>query len=297
MKLIKSLDEYHSESHPCALTIGNFDGIHRGHQAVLERTKSFGLPTALITFENHPSTILRPKQPVQYLTSIEQRIKLIESANIDTLILLTFTSEFAEQRADEFLQKTRELIPFTHLILGHDATMGKDRHGDPEVIQSLGSNLGFEVEYLDEVNWNGETVSSSKIRELIQKGNFKKAEDLLGRPYSIYGQVIKGHGIGSGIGFQTANMNVDGLCLPPFGVYAVKVLVDDTWHFGIANLGVAPTVHKERTPTFEVHLFDYNKNLYNDWIEIIPLEFIRPEKEFVDLDSLKSQIAKDIQFV
>lgn len=297
MKIFRELQSFPQKINSCVLTIGNFDGVHRGHQKILNRMKEVGYPAVALTFENHPSTVLRPDHPLCCISTTEHRIKLLKTYGIDLLGLLRFTQEFSRQTAHTFLSQARQYIPFTHLILGHDAALGKDRHGDPKIIRKLGDELGFDVEYIQEFIWKGETVSSSKIRQLVEEGKLQEATDLLGRSYSIYSQVTKGSRIGSQIGFHTANLNVDNLCLPPFGVYAVKVLLNGSEYSGIANLGIAPTIHDSRKVSLEVHIFDLEDDLYEKWLEVIPTRFIRPEKKFDDREELQKQIALDIRSV
>lgn len=302
MKILTSLEAVSSASisKPVVLTIGFFDGVHRGHEVVFSRvrklSKSLGQQSAAITFSNHPATVLRPDQLTCVLCTLPHKIALLERAGIDLLTVLQFTKSFSQQSAEGFLFELRAVIPFSHLILGHDATLGKDRQGSRALVPLIAKELGCEVEYLDPLTVGGEVVSSSRIRAAVQKGDFQHAELLLGRKYSIYAQVITGRTHGKSIGFPTANIDVAGLCLPPSGVYVVKVLYGDKQITGVANLGVAPTVRKDHHLLLEVHLLDWDQDLYGQMIEVLFQSFIRPEKKFPSVDALKEQIAKDIQF-
>lgn len=298
MRLINRIEDYKDEKKPTILTIGNFDGVHRGHLAVLQAAKSFANKEGqivVITFSNHPSEVLRPEEPpIARLCTPSQKILLLDSLGVHTLITLPFTRWLAQHSAASFIEHIREFIPFTHLVLGHDATLGKDRQGRPATMKALGVQWGFEVHYLEEFRYEGHPISSTKIRELVQQGNFDMVEQLLGRPFSIYSTVIAGEGKGKLLGFPTANLDVSGLSLPPFGVYAVQVKKDHKLIQGIANLGIAPTMNENRQPLLEVHLFDVEQNLYQENIEVIFQHFIRPERKFDSIDALRQQIEKDI---
>ena len=299
MELLYSLDEYRHRHGPIVLTIGNFDGVHKGHQTVLKHITEYAKHnegySAVITFRNHPSTILRPDQTVPLLCSLEHRIKLLENEHIDFLFMLTFTSELAKQTAEVFLKNILQQMPFSKLILGHDAVLGKDRQGDSAKIKALSHSLKFTVDYIPPYSIGEIDVSSSKIRECIQKGDLSTAEKLLGRKYSIYSSVVTGVGKGKTIGFPTANIDVQGLCVPPLGVYAIKAIIEGKLCEGIANLGIAPTVRSDTIPILEVHLFNQEESLYGKMIEVIFYEYIRPEKRFDDISQLKAQISQDVQ--
>jgi len=298
-RLFSSLSAFPKPSKPVVLTIGNFDGVHKGHQSVLAHMRKIAEPSSLttcaITFSNHPSEILRPTFPIPLVCTLPHRIKLLEENQVDTIVLLPFTQELAQQSAAEFIKNVRSSIPFSHLILGHDATLGKDRHGDRTTMLRLGETSGFSVEYVEGYSYETSPISSSRIRHFLIEGNLQKVEELLGRPYSIYGKVLPGLGKGTKIGFPTANVDVTGLCCPPYGVYAVTIKKGSSIASGIANLGLAPTIRNK--PLLEVHLFSSQDDLYNQEIEVLFHEFIRPEKRFSSLDELKSQIQADIQAV
>jgi riboflavin kinase / FMN adenylyltransferase len=299
MKLFHTLEECKEIRDPVALTIGSFDGVHRGHQAILHRVRQVAAEqqgkAAVMTFENHPVTVLHPAQPMPFLCTLAHRINLLEQEKIDILMMLPFTKELSEQSAETFLKNVRINLPFHSLILGSDAVLGKDRQGDPRVIQDLAKTLGFQVEYLPNYSWEGMRVSSSKIRELIKEGALVEAEKLLGRKFSIVSRVTTGAGQGKKIGFPTANIDIEGLCLPPLGVYAVQVIYKGNILPGVANLGIAPTVRRDNKPVLEVHLFDFQEDFYGQPVEIIFIAYIRPEKKFENITQLTTQIAKDIQ--
>jgi riboflavin kinase / FMN adenylyltransferase len=283
---------------PVILTIGNFDGMHLGHQALLHHlvntAKKQQAASAVLTFSNHPSKVLNPTNPTPLLCKIEHKMAMLEQAGIDLALLLPFTKEFSEQSADVFLKTVRHSLPFQTLILGSDAHIGKNREGNRSNVTKLAETLGFAIEYFPDIEKNGQRISSSLIRACIRQGHLKEAETLLGRPFSIYGEVIKGRGTGTTLGFPTANLDVEDLCLPPLGVYAVRLFIDNKPHEGIANLGIAPTVRQNNKPILEVYLFDHINDLYGKNVEVLFCEFIREEKQFSNLEELKKQIALDV---
>lgn len=297
MQVFEHIEDFAHSRQPLVLTIGNFDGMHRGHCAVLQRAQGLAGKEGqivVLTFRNHPSEVLRPEQAIRLLCTLPHKLKLLQEYGVEQVLLLTFTPQLAHRSAASFIEHIRQFIPFSHLVLGYDATLGRDRKGNQPVMQELGDQWGFDVFYLDEYRFEGQPVSSTRIREALQKGDFDQVEQLLDRPYSIYGRVSKGNGKGAELGFPTANIEVSGLCLPPFGVYAIEVLKNSHLIQGIANLGIAPTIRTEDTPILEVHLFDYVQNLYDHDIDVIFKQFIRPEKKFHSVEELRQQIKQDV---
>jgi riboflavin kinase/FMN adenylyltransferase len=298
MKIFQALTKSEDYLTPFVLTLGNFDGVHIGHQLILstlkETAKKQKAFSSVLTFSNHPSTILHPSIHSPLLCTYEHKVRLLEAFGIDYLFSLPFTKEFSQQSAESFLLKLKQAIPLKALILGSDARIGEARKGDQTTVIALAKQLGFDAQYIEDHLIKGQRVSSSRIRTMIQQGNFRQAEKLLGRAYSIYSAVIKGNTRGASIGYPTANVAVDKLCLPPLGVYAVTLIHQGIKHAGIANLGVAPTIGLKNSPALEVHLFDKNLALYGEFVEVIFLSYIRPEKCFDSVNQLKEQIAQDI---
>lgn len=300
MDLINTLEEYQNPSSSHVLTIGIYDSMHLAHQAIMKRLNEEGkrlqAKKVVITFKNHPTEVLKPEYTSPWICTLPHRVKLLKEQHIDTAVLLTFTKSFSQLSPRAFLSKVQASIPFSKLILGYDAVLGRDREGDPATIQALGKELGFEVEYLPKIALEGHAISSTAVRMAIQKGDFSTVKKLLGRPYSIYAPVITGQGKGKRIGFATANISLEGLCLPPFGVYAVQVKMNDTLLNGVANLGIAPTIRSDNVPILEIHFLDYEKDIYGQLVEVFPIAYIRPEKKFPSIEDLRTQIALDIQF-
>jgi riboflavin kinase / FMN adenylyltransferase len=234
MRVIQSLSPSIAIQEPLAITIGNFDGVHLGHQAILSKlTQKVAAEkgqTLVISFENHPVEILRQGITVPKLCSLKHKQILLQDQSIDYLILLPFTKEFSQQTPEEFLKKLKALYPFDYLVLGHDAVLGKNREGNSRQIKQLSKELNFVVEYLEEQSLDGTPISSSKIRSFIMEGNLDLAEKFLGRRYSIYSPIvqIQENGI--------LTIDVEGLCLPPLGKYEIKLKYAGEFFDGIANL-------------------------------------------------------------
>lgn len=297
MKIIDSLENLPSIPNPVSLTIGNFDGVHVGHQALLKHVSKRACAkngqSLAITFSKHPRSILSAKNHAS-ICLFAHKCKLLEELNIDFLLTLPFTLEFSEQTADFFLEKIHEKFAFSDLILGQDALFGKNRHATKEHVAILAKRFNFTVEYLNLLEIDNKIVSSSLIRTLIQKGEFEELKKFLGRNYSIYGIIIPGEGKGKTLGFPTANLDVTNLALPPFGVYSITAFVDGQKEKAIANLGIAPTLRNEKTPRLEIHFLNLQKDLYGKHVEVVFDRFIREEKRFSSVEELQKQIAEDI---
>jgi riboflavin kinase/FMN adenylyltransferase len=295
MKVYTSLEHLSEIAEPVFLTIGNFDGVHLGHQTLLknlqEGAKKEQLPSVVITFNNHPSTILRPNHPIPKLTSKEQKIEILELIGIDYVFMLDFTLSFSHQSAEMFLRKVYSLCPFRRLILGSNAKLGNDRQGNTPLMHQLARDLHYTLDFLPLEASHQTSISSSRIRTAIQNAELTVANELLGRKYAICGEVVQGQGKGSTLGFPTLNIAVNDLCIPPLGVYAVTVQN----HPGVANIGIAPTVRHDHIPILEVYLLDHHMNLYGQTVEVIFEEFFRPEQTFASIDDLKAQITADVE--
>ncbi len=282
-----------------ALAIGVFDGMHRGHCALLERLKQVAqenhYASAVITYTNHPAEILRSDQQTPMICSTEHKLTLLEQSKIDYIFLYTFDEVFASQTAEHFLSKLMQVAPFVYLNMGHDGRIGKNRSGDQEHLIELSQKLHFTLEYMPPFHYQDTIISSRTIRQLITEGNLNKVSMLLGRPYSIVGKVTTGIGAGKELGFPTANIPVKGLVTPPAGVWAVEALWDNHRRHAIANLGFAPTVHKNRELFLEVHIPNYQNDLYGKTLEIIFHHYIRPEQRFENITALKQQLHQDVQ--
>lgn len=290
MKILTSYHELPTLPSPCALSIGNFDGVHLGHQAVIARLKEKAPFSALFTFTNHPDEVLYHKRIVK-LTTLPHRLALFEHFGIDIVIILPFTTAFSTQTAEQFLSKIKSALKFDYLILGHDGVIGNDRNTD---LTHICKKLGIDLEYLKPVEVAGMVISSSAIRQHINAGELAEASLLLGRPYSIQATVQQGMGFGRVVGFHTANLAIEDLILPPLGVYVVEVVIGEEKLPAVANLGYAPTLHHNRPPLLEVHLLGGQRDLYGATLDVHFLKYLRPEQKFPTTEALKHQIQQDI---
>jgi riboflavin kinase/FMN adenylyltransferase len=281
------------------VAVGVFDGVHLGHQRLLHELLELSsalrsVPTVL-TFRNHPDELLRGTAP-PLLVSVPHRLRLLRRAGVQRLVLLDFEPRLQRLRAREFAEQL--LVARLHargLLLGYDSALGRDREGTPEHFQLLGRELGFEVRVGAPFTVDGRTVSSTAIREAIAHGDLLGAYRLLGRFPSSFGVVVKGAGRGRKLGFPTANVLPQTPVLPPHGVYAVEAILDGQARPGIANLGVRPTfAGGSGEMLLEVHLFDFDGDLYGRELEVCFVEFLRPERKFVDPAALRAQVAEDI---
>ncbi|MFC4404533.1 riboflavin biosynthesis protein RibF [Gracilibacillus xinjiangensis] len=279
--------------------IGFFDGIHKGHQKVINQALNIAHNThkqsAVITFDPHPSVILKGKiEDVQYLTPLEEKAEQIESLGIDRLYIIRFDRKLSQLAPEDFLAHFIIGLNVDHLVAGYDFTFGFKGAGNMNNIDELLPEP-IEVTMIDKINFKDQKISSSRIRESILAGKVEEAETLLGRPLQLTGEVIHGDKRGRTIGYPTANLMLDKpYFLPKIGVYAVEVDIDGNTYFGMANLGYKPTFSEQRLdPKIEVHIFDFDQNLYGQKIKVIWKQFIREEVKFAGIDQLISQLKQD----
>lgn len=244
MYILQRLEDFESNRAPLILTIGNFDGVHRGHQVVLRRCQELtGASGQLIvlTFSNHPSQVLRPHTASPLICSLPQRLQLLEQMGVETTIILPFTLSIAGYTAATFLEKVRQFIPFHHLVLGYDAVMGKNREGNQALISALADMWDFDIDYLPQYRYEGTPVSSTQIRHFLQQGYLTKVEDLLGRPYSIYFSLFDHDE-------TTIHLKLTNLCLPPPGIYSGWLWLKKQCEKVKANLTIHPLDFNKDTP-------------------------------------------------
>jgi riboflavin kinase/FMN adenylyltransferase len=280
------------------ITIGSFDGVHRGHRAIFDRmitlAQSLNGEPVVFTFSEHPRKLLTPHTPPKILTTATEKIHAIEKAGISNIVMMPFTHEIASLTAEEFLYKIVFYhIGKAHIVVGYDHAFGKGRQGDFEFLKGLSMREGFIVERVDPVCIQSRPVSSSWIRTEIEDGNIALANMLLGRPYPLSGTVVKGQMRGRLLGYPTANIAHDpDKIIPKDGVYAVKVFVKGNVHHGMLNIGTNPTFENTER-TIEVHIFDFNVDIYGENIEVFFVERIRDEKRFSSVTELKEQLHND----
>ncbi|MBS0550032.1 MAG: bifunctional riboflavin kinase/FAD synthetase [Proteobacteria bacterium] len=282
-----------------AIALGNFDGVHRGHQALIARTAeqatALGRPLVALTFEPHPRRFFVTDTGPFRLTLPPAKVRLLERYGVQAVLAQRFDAAFAAVTADAFIDDVLIAgLGARHVVCGYDFTFGARRSGNVEMLRAAGARRGFGVTVLDPVMREGEIYSSTRIREALRAGMAQEATELLGHSWEIEGAVEQGDQRGRTIGFPTANVALGEHLRPRFGVYAVRALIDGTWRNGVANLGKRPTVGKLQE-NFEVHVFDFSGDLYGKVLRVQLVDFIRPEMKFAGLDQLKAQIAADGQ--
>lgn len=281
------------------VTIGNFDGVHRGHQALInnvlnEKNKIDGT-ACVITFYPHPLTVINPYIKIEQITPINDKLSILEELGIDITILVKFDDNFSNIPAEDFVKKIIwEKLNARVVIVGYDFAFGKNKQGDIEFFKRMGKELGFEVKVIDPVIENGTIISSTKIRSSLKEGKIKEAEKFLGRPYVLKGMVVKGKKIGRLIGFPTANLLIIDYLIPRHGVYAAYAYLDEKKYKAVLNIGPAITFNIDQV-SFEVHLLDFSEDLYGREMTIEFVERIRGVEKFKDVEMLKEQIKKDIE--
>ncbi len=281
------------------LTIGNFDGLHLGHQALLalltEKARALGLPAVVLTFEPHPREYFSPADAPARLASLREKLLLLGAAGVDRTHVCRFDARFAAQNAQSFIDDTLvHGLGVRHLFIGDDFRFGARRQGDFAMLQEAGRRLGFGVESMPTLAVDGERVSSSAVRSALTEADLARAARLLGRPYSIAGRVSHGDKLGRQLGFPTANIQMKHRLPPLTGVYAVGVEgLAATPIAGVANIGLRPTVTANGRARLEVHLFDWTRDCYGAHIRVHFLHKLRAERRFDSLDALRAQIAAD----
>lgn len=283
------------------LTIGSFDGVHRGHQAILNQlvagASKQGVPAVVLTFHPHPAVVLRNRQGPYYLTLPEERAILMGNLGIDMVITHPFSKQVAEYSADEFVERLVKHLRIGHLVVGHDFALGCNRQGDVNYLKGLGENHGFSVELFQPVTDNREIISSSAIRAALREGDLKKVNSMLGRTYHLSGLVEHGDGRGRSIGIPTANVAVaPDLLTPSAGVYVSEVKLGDRVYAAVTNIGYRPTFYDQANRVHvEAHILDFEDDLYQQEISVSFLERLRGEQRFSNAEALVNQIQKDIQ--
>jgi len=299
MKVYRSLEEF-TPLENAIVTQGTFDGVHLGHQKILRQLKNLaeieGGETVLLTFFPHPRMVLQPEDNgLKLLETIDEKIEHLEQIGIDHLLILPFTKAFSRLSAEEFVQTVLvQGIGTKVMVVGYDHRFGKNREGSFHELNKLSSVYNFRVEEITAEDIEAVTISSTKIRQALVTGDLAAANTFLGYPYRAQGKVIHGHKKGAGLGFPTANIQVGASykLIPGDGVYAVEALVHGTRFQGMANIGSQPTFTK-RTHAFEVHLFDFSKEIYGENIEVVFHYRLRDELRFESVDALRVQLDKD----
>ncbi|WP_068545761.1 bifunctional riboflavin kinase/FAD synthetase [Thalassotalea crassostreae] len=297
MQLIRGIHNIRESHKGCVLTIGNFDGVHLGHQRVIKelikKADSLNLIPAVMVFEPQPQELFNPQMAPARLSRLRDKYSLLKRFGVKRLICVNFNHEFASQSAEQFIERLMvQQLDVKHLIIGDDFRFGKNRLGNFAMLQSAGQEFGFEVTDTASYKMLDCRISSTEIRKALQIDALADAEKMLGRKYSIIGRVVHGDKQGRNLGFPTANVLLKRCVSPVAGVYVVQVRIRDKHVFGVANIGSRPTVNGVRQQ-LEVHIFDFKDDLYGQQIEVTLLKKLRSEQKFASLDELTTQIAKD----
>lgn len=280
----------------CAIAIGNFDGVHLGHQAVLSDARAHGARLGVATFRPHPRRFFQPDAPPFRLQSANQRARALKPLGVEELFEIGFDAALAGSSDEAFAQKVlHDELGARHVSVGADFRFGRGRMGDVESLKALGSGMGFGVGAVAPVGQAGARYSSTTIRAAIAEGDMETAAAQLSRPWAIEGTVQRGFQRGRGFGFATANVSLGDYVRPRLGVYAVRVRLEETWREGVASVGVNPSVGALPEPLLEAHIFDFDAELYEREIEVALITFLRDEAHFDDLEALKAQMARDAQ--
>lgn len=285
---------------PIAIAAGVFDGVHLGHRAVISSALDFAAANngsaVVLTFDPHPTSVLRPGNASPLLTSTRHKLRILKALGVQHTLVIPFDKAFAATEPADFICQLAGACPLRRICVGEDWAFGKGRAGNLTLLTEIGPQLGFTASGIPSVTIDGQPVSSTAIRAAIQTGDIAAAQRLLGREFSLFGTVIAGNQLGRTIGFPTANIRPENEQLPPNGVYAVTATLGKTNIPGVANIGLRPTVEAAASERLlEVHLFDFTGDLYGADLEVHFRHFIRPEQKFASLDALKLQISADIE--
>ena len=298
MDIIVGIEHIRRKFRNPVLTLGNFDGVHLGHQKIFkelkEEARKMNGESIIFTFDPHPLQVLAPQKCPPFITPFKNKLMLVERSGIDVIIVATFDLDLANITPEAFVKQILvDKIGAKKILVGYNYYFGKDRKGNVEMLIGLGKKFGFEVKVIEAVKVNDTPVSSSKIRELIQGGQMGQAAQLLGRNYLLMGKVIWGADRGKGLGFPTANLEILNGLYPKTGVYAVEVIMGNKTYTGVANVGYDPTFG-ENPLSVEVHILDFSRDIHGEEIQVVFFERIRDEKAFENPDLLVRQIRKDI---
>lgn len=299
MRIVRGIKNFTERLPNPVLTLGNFDGVHLGHQAifrkVVERAREIGGTSVAFTFEPHPLKVLSPERSPQLLNTFHGKLRLFETAGIEVVICANFTRAFADQHPEDFAREVlHKQIGVKEVYVGYDYAFGKGREGSIESLKRMGQTYGFKVGVIEPVQVDGVVVSSSTIRDLITGGRVEEGARLLGRHYTIEGEVVHGSHRGHTLGFPTANIKSANELIPAFGVYAVLARVEGRMFKGVASIGIRPTFDGGPV-SMEVFLFEFSEDLYGKEMEVAFVKRLRGEEKFSDVEALVRQIQKDVQ--
>lgn len=284
---------------PTVLTLGVFDGLHLGHQlimkTVVDRAKEAGAVPTVITFEPHPRAVLHPESAPPLLQTFDQKIEALGVLGIQQTIVIRFDKTFSEIRAEDFLREVvANRLQAKAVYLGRGFAFGHNREGDIKLLRSVSERLGFFADEVAEVRLRGRRIGSTRIRELLQQGQVNLARRMLGRPYGVEGQVVRGASRGATLGFPTANLHPQNRVIPRGGVYVTATLIEGQWRRSVTNIGTRPTFGDAVEPSVETYVLGWSGDLYGDVLRVRFLHRLRDEKKFGSIDELKTQIDRDV---
>jgi riboflavin kinase/FMN adenylyltransferase len=297
LKIVREFENY-TENTPKVLSLGMFDGVHFGHISIINLLKSVAqennLETAILTFWPHPRKVFNPNDEIKLLNTLNEKLNLLENANLDVVFLKSFDENFRNLTGEEFVRQILvQKLNVKHIIIGHDHVFGKNKSGNFELLQKLSKELDFVVQQLDAVKEGEFNISSTKIRNCLANGNIIGANKMLGYHYSVSGKVIDGKKLGRTIGYPTANIEVDELkLLPKKGAYIVEVYVKNKFYKGMLSIGTNPTVNGDKL-TVEVYILDFNKDIYGEEITVKFRDFLHEEIKFESLEKLIERLDED----
>lgn len=300
MELIRNLHNLRVQHQGCVTTMGAFDGVHRGHQAVLQQLiakgSQLGLPTVVVVFEPLPCEYFSPLQAPARLMSFREKFQAFKALGIDRVLRIRFTQAFREMTAAQFIKQVFvDGLHSKYIIVGDDLRFGRNRSGTFDELKAAGVQYGFDVVATSTFSFGEQRVSSTRIRSALEHEQFDLAQELLGKPYSICGRVIKGKQLGRELNVPTANLQLHRIRAALSGVYVVEVIVEGQLHRGVANIGTRPTVDNSLKAILEVHILDFDRDIYGKNIEVIFRGKIRDEKKFGSIPELKQQLHKDVE--
>jgi riboflavin kinase / FMN adenylyltransferase len=301
MRTLHSISELAQLPGPLFLAIGVFDGVHLGHQSVISTStshaRSAGGTPVVITFDPHPLKVLRPHNAPHLLTATQHKIGLIRDLGVEHLLVIRFDKNFAATPPENFIEQlVTHSNPLGEICVGHEWSFGKDRRGNLDLLEKLGAQFNFNVVAIPPVKVDGAVVSSTAIRRAVEKGDLATAAAMLGRDYTILGKVVPGGEIGKKLGYPTANLSAHSEQFPQNGVYFAEATLDGVVYPGVVNLGYRPTVSSGKSERIlEIHLLDFDREIYGKDLEVRFVRYLRPEKKFENVDALVRQIELDVR--
>lgn len=301
MEILRSVSQLNQLRGPLFLAIGVFDGVHRGHQAVISTSAQHAHAaegtSVVVTFDPHPAKVLRPRNAPHLLTATQHKIALIRALGVSHLLIIEFNREFAATSPEDFVQQlVTHSKPLREVCVGHEWSFGKDRRGNLDLLKKLGAHFDFNVVGIPPVMVHGAVVSSTAIRQAVEAGSLAKAAEMLGREYTILGAVTRGDQLGKKIGFPTANLSAHSEQFPPNGVYLAEAWFEGVLYHGVVNLGYRPTVTASKSQRLlEIHLLDFERDIYGEDLEVRFVRYLRPERKFDSVEALAQQIDVDVR--